>query len=48
MGFREDGEHHMVLYRVDDFYIEIHYHTAQNEITGRNGGNAKLGREKSL
>jgi hypothetical protein len=33
MGCREDGEHHMVLYRVDDFFIEIHYHTEQNEIT---------------
>jgi hypothetical protein len=33
MGFREDPEYHMVLYRIDDFYIELHYHTSQNEIT---------------
>jgi hypothetical protein len=34
IGFREAPPLHMVLYRVHDFYVEIQYHTAQNEIAG--------------
>ena len=32
IGFREEGEHHMVLYRIENFYSEIYYHTQENKI----------------
>lgn len=32
IGFREEDHLHMVLYRIDNFYVEIQYHTNQNEI----------------
>jgi hypothetical protein len=34
LGYREDGQHHMVLYRVEDFYVEIIYDSEKNEIAG--------------
>jgi hypothetical protein len=33
IGFREEGHLHMVLYRIENFYVEIQYHTSENEIT---------------
>ena len=33
IGFREETELHMVLYRIENFYVEICYHTNLNEIT---------------
>jgi len=33
LGFREQDDRHMVLYRIDNFFVEIQYHTLQNEIT---------------
>jgi hypothetical protein len=32
LGFRQQEERHMILYQLDNFYIEIQYHTEQNEI----------------
>ena len=32
LGFREEDNHHMILYRIENFYVEIQYHTNQNEI----------------
>ena len=33
IGFREEGDLHMVLYRVENFYVEIQYHTSENQIS---------------
>jgi hypothetical protein len=32
LGFRQEGSFHMALYRIDNFYVEIQYHTERNEI----------------
>jgi hypothetical protein len=32
LGFRQQEERHMILYQINNFYIEIQYHTEQNEI----------------
>jgi hypothetical protein len=33
LGFREQPPAHMILYRIDNFYVEILYHSERNEIT---------------
>jgi hypothetical protein len=33
LGFREEGEEHLVLYRIDNFFIEIIYNRRKSEIT---------------
>jgi hypothetical protein len=33
LGFREEPPEHMILYRIDDFYVEIHYDSDRNEIS---------------
>jgi hypothetical protein len=33
LGFREQPPAHMILYRIDNFYVEILYHSDRNEIT---------------
>ena len=33
LGFREESPEHMILYRIDGFYVEIQYHSERNEIS---------------
>jgi hypothetical protein len=32
LGFRQQEQRHMILYQLGNFYVEIQYHTEQNEI----------------
>lgn len=32
IGYRSQGTYYMSLYRLDDFYVEIHYHTCQDGV----------------
>ena len=32
IGYRSEGSYYMSLYRVDNFYVEIHYHTCMDGI----------------
>ena len=32
IGEREEGEHTIVLYQIDGFYVEVFYHRGLNEI----------------
>ena len=33
LGFRQTSDQHMMLYRLEDFYVEFVYDSHQNEIT---------------
>ena len=33
LGYRTNGNYYMSLYRMDDFYVEIQYHTCHDGIT---------------
>jgi hypothetical protein len=32
LGYRTNGNYYMALYRIDDFYVEIQYHTCYDGI----------------
>lgn len=32
LGYRTNGSYYMSLYRIDDFYVEIQYHTCHDGI----------------
>jgi hypothetical protein len=34
LGHREEGKQNMILYRIDNFFSEIHYDQDMNEIIG--------------
>ena len=33
IGFRQQEQEHMILYRLDSFYVEVRYHSVKNEVT---------------
>jgi len=37
LAMRSDAEHHILLYRLDDFYAEVFYDIQQNKIARVNG-----------
>jgi hypothetical protein len=32
IGYRSEGKYYMSLYRLDNFYVEVHYHTCYDGI----------------
>ena len=34
IAFREEGDEQLILYRIENFYVEVRYHSNQNQIRG--------------